>query len=107
MDGIDRSGGKLMPRPTIEYLNARRAAKAAAGEATRNHMPIKLNARDREILPLIDEMPKSGKVSTQIAAVLEGCSVKSIIRRYRVVKAGRRNLVRLGDLRKGDARQST
>ena len=96
-----------MPRPTTEYLNARRAAKAAAGDATRNHRPVKLNARDREILALIAEMPNGAKVSTQVAAVLEGCSVKSIIRHYRVIKAGpRKNLVRLGDLRKGDARQS-
>jgi hypothetical protein len=92
-----------MPRP--KKKNARRAVKAAAGEATRND--IKLNARDRQILALIDKMPNSAKVSTQVAAVHEGCSVRSIIRHYPVIQAGpRKNLVRLSDLRKGDARQS-
>ena len=91
-----------MPRPTTKHLNARRAAKAAAGKAEHNHTPIKLSAQDRQILGLIDGLPDSTKVTTQVAAVHEGCSVKSIIRHYRVIKAGpRKNLVRLGDLRKG------
>jgi hypothetical protein len=59
-----------------------------------------LTAQDKEILARIPDLPDSAKIPTKVAAAHEGCSVRSILRHYRVIKAGpRKNLVRLGDLR--------
>jgi hypothetical protein len=59
-----------------------------------------LTEHDQKILAQLPNLPDTAKVPVKVAAYHEGVSEKTIVRRYRIVKAGK-NFVRLGDLRKG------
>jgi hypothetical protein len=59
-----------------------------------------LSEHDQQILAQLPNLPDTAKVPVKVAAFHEGVSEKTIVRRYRIIKAGK-NFVRLGDLRKG------
>lgn len=62
-----------------------------------------LSPHHQQILKLLAQLPDSAKIPLAVAAVHEGCSVKTIRRRYPLVKTGnRKQAVPLSFLRHGE-----